>query len=189
MLHTEPFISQAAQESSSVLTLSSSLEALQPRWLSSTKHTALFAGSLLREQFTKTQMGEITQGWLDKLDSTTLGSMCHMSASKGYIMEAKESLWQAPHLTAGPAATECLQFCCPAALPHSSHNWHRMQLRGSGGKEFHLLFPGSFHWLLSSLLFFQSTPTPIVNLRTHLRAAISTIPFCTMGPAPLFQLC
>lgn len=115
--------------------------------------------------------------------------MCHMSASKGYIMEAKESLWQAPHLTAGPAATECLQFCCPAALPHSSHNWHRMQLRGSGGKEFHLLFPGSFHWLLSSLLFFQSTPTPIVNLRTHLRAAISTIPFCTMGPAPLFQLC
>lgn len=115
--------------------------------------------------------------------------MCHMPATKGYITEAKESLWQAPHVTASPAATECLRFCCPAALPHSSHNWHRMQLRGSGGKEFHLLFPGSFHWLLSSLLFFQSTPTPIVNLRTHLHTAISTIPFCTMGPAPRFQLC
>lgn len=112
-----------------------------------------------------------------------------MPATKGYITEAKESLWQAPHFTASPAATECLRFCCPAALPHSSHNWHRMQLRGSGGKEFHLLFPGSFHWLLSSLLFFQSTPTPIVNLRTHLHTAISTIPFCTMGPAPRFQLC
>lgn len=123
----------------------------------------------------------------DALDSITIGSMCRKPATHSQTGEAKESVWQAPHLAASPAALICWHFCCPTTLSHSGCSWHRRcQL---GGNKLYLPFPRRDHQLPLSFLPLLNIPALLLNPgKACLHTASSTILFAQQGhPLPFYS--